>query len=74
MTYADLRSHLDRLEDVRNEVIDQGDVPSPELEDRLRSARALVAAVKRRQQQRAHARTESSPGGSPLEIELQVRA
>jgi protein involved in temperature-dependent protein secretion len=73
MTYADLRTHLYRLEDVRSEVVDQGDVPSPELEDRLRSVRALIAAVKRRQEERAHARTASVPSDTH-EIDLQVRA
>lgn len=74
MTYSDLLTHLDRLEEVRNEVVDQGDIPSPELEDRLRRVRALIAAVQQRRKKGVAAATEQALGGTPLEIELDVQA
>ena len=74
MTYSDLLTHLDRLEDVRNEVVDQGDIPSPELEDRLRRVRALIAAVQQRRRKSVPPATEQAHCDTPLEIELDVQA
>ncbi|WP_439625684.1 hypothetical protein [Gemmata sp.] len=58
MKFSDLKMHLYRLEDVRVEIINQGDEPPQELEDRLRRVRSAVAAVRQRQEQLAPASVE----------------
>ncbi|WP_439625686.1 hypothetical protein [Gemmata sp.] len=70
MTYSDLVIHYERLRDVRAEIVEQGDTPPPELEERLRQVRAVLTTVRKRREQVALQRTEVVRAGEAIELEL----
>lgn len=69
MTHSDLIIHYERLRDVRAEILENGDAPPQELEERLRQVRDVLVAVKRRQEQHARAKAEATRA-EELELEL----